>query len=143
MTGTPDHAQLVYIIRDHDRQKFEERKQTMKDIAEKMNAEFGEDRVNVEVHDQYYNMREILEKDMTPVNIAKKAMENLDIKPDIYPVRGGTDGSKISFMGIPTPNLFAGGENMHSRYEYVSVQTMERAVDLLLEINRINTEENN
>jgi tripeptide aminopeptidase len=80
---------------------------------------------------------------MTPVNIAKKAMENLDIKPDIYPVRGGTDGSKISFMGIPTPNLFAGGENMHSRYEYVSVQTMERAVDLLLEINRINTEENN
>ncbi|MCQ0050863.1 peptidase T [Pediococcus acidilactici] len=143
MTGIPDHAQLVYIIRDHDRQKFEERKQTMKDIAEKMNAEFGEDRVNVEVHDQYYNMREILEKDMTPVNIAKKAMENLDIKPDIYPVRGGTDGSKISFMGIPTPNLFAGGENMHSRYEYVSVQTMERAVDLLLEINRINTEENN
>lgn len=143
MTGTPDHAQLVYIIRDHDRQKFEERKQTMKDIAEKMNAEFGEDRVNVEVHDQYYNMREILEKDMTPVNIAKKAMESLDIKPDIYPVRGGTDGSKISFMGIPTPNLFAGGENMHSRYEYVSVQTMERAVDLLLEINRINTEENN
>ncbi|TLQ04316.1 peptidase T [Pediococcus stilesii] len=142
MTGTPDYAQLVYIIRDHDRSIFEERKQKMQEIADQLNKEFGQERVKVEVHDQYYNMREILEKDMTPVEIAQKAMENLDIKPDIYPVRGGTDGSKISFMGIPTPNLFAGGENMHSRYEYVSVQTMERAVDLLLEINRLNSENN-
>ena len=115
----------------------------MQEIGDKLNEQFGQERVKVEVHDQYYNMREILEKDMTPVEIAQKAMENLDIKPDIYPVRGGTDGSKISFMGIPTPNLFAGGENMHSRYEYVSVQTMERAVDLLLEINRLNSEESN
>ena len=140
MDGTPDHAKLVYIIRDHDHDTFEQRKQIMQDIADKLNKDFGQKRVNVEIHDQYYNMREVLEKDMTPVDIAKQAMENLNIKPDIYPVRGGTDGSKISFMGIPTPNLFAGGENMHSRYEYVSVQTMERAVDVLLEINRLNLE---
>ena len=143
MEGECALAKLHYIIRDHDRKIFEERKQKMQEIGDKLNKQFGQERVKVEVHDQYYNMREVLEKDMTPVEIAQKAMENLDIKPDIYPVRGGTDGSKISFMGIPTPNLFAGGENMHSRYEYVSVQTMERAVDLLLEINRLNSEENN
>ena len=83
-------------------------------------------------------MREVLEKDMTPVELAKKAMTDLDIEPVIYPVRGGTDGSKISFMGVPTPNLFAGGENMHSRYEYVSLQTMERAVDVILKITELN-----
>ncbi|GEP18928.1 peptidase T [Pediococcus argentinicus] len=143
MSGTPDHAQLIYIIRDHDRKIFEERKRIMQEVADKINYNYDELRVSVEVHDQYYNMREVLEKDMTPVELAQKAMENLDIKPDIYPVRGGTDGSKISFMGIPTPNLFAGGENMHSRFEYVSVQTMERAVDTLLEINRLNTEQAN
>ncbi|WP_367371152.1 peptidase T [Pediococcus parvulus] len=143
MEGTPDHAKLVYIIRDHDRKVFEQRKQELQNIADKLNADFGEERVTVETHDQYYNMREILEKDMTPVEIAKTAMENLDITPVIYPVRGGTDGSKISFMGIPTPNLFAGGENMHSRYEFVSAQTMEKAVDLILEINKLNSEQSN
>ncbi len=79
-------------------------------------------------------MREVLEKDMTAVDIAKEAMEDLGITPEIYPVRGGTDGSKISFMGLPTPNLFAGGENMHGRYEFVSLQTMEKAVDVILGI---------
>ena len=87
--------------------------------------------------DQYYNMREVIEKDMTVVDIAKQAMENLDITPDIYPVRGGTDGSKISFMGIPTPNLFAGAENMHARYEFTSVEVMEKATDVILEIVRL------
>ena len=82
-------------------------------------------------------MREVIEKDMTVVDLAKEAMENLDIKPLIFPVRGGTDGSKISFMGLPTPNLFAGGENMHGRYEYVSVQVMEKAVDLIIEIAKL------
>lgn len=141
MTGTPDHAKLVYIIRDHDRKVFEQRKQELQNIADKLNSDFGEERVTVETHDQYYNMREILEKDMTPVELAKAAMEKLAIKPVIYPVRGGTDGSKISFMGIPTPNLFAGGENMHSRYEFVSAQTMEKAVDLILKINQLNSEQ--
>ena len=137
MNGTVDHAEMTYIIRDHDRQKFEERKQLVKDIAAKMNANYDEPRVIVDMKDQYYNMREVIEKDMTVVDIAKQAMENLDITPDIYPVRGGTDGSKISFMGIPTPNLFAGAENMHARYEFTSVEVMEKATDVILEIVRL------
>lgn len=137
MNGTVDHAEMTYIIRDHDRQKFENRKQLVRDIAAKMNADYDEPRVIVAMKDQYYNMREVIEKDMTVVNIAKQAMENLAITPDIYPVRGGTDGSKISFMGIPTPNLFAGAENMHSRYEFASVEVMEKATDVILEIIRL------
>ena len=137
MNGTVDHAEMTYIIRDHDRQKFEERKQLVKDIAAKMNANYDEPRVIVDMKDQYYNMREVIEKDMTVVDIAKQAMGNLDITPDIYPVRGGTDGSKISFMGIPTPNLFAGAENMHARYEFTSVEVMEKATDVILEIVRL------
>ena len=128
-------------MRDHDREKFEERKQVMKDIVEKMNADLGEERIVMNMFDQYYNMREVIEKDMTVVDLAKKAMENLDIAPVIYPVRGGTDGSKISFMGLPTPNLFAGGENMHARYEYVSEQVMEKAADVLLEIVKLVAED--
>ena len=106
-----------------------------------MNADLGEERVVMNMFDQYYNMREVIEKDMTVVDLAKKAMENLDIVPVIYPVRGGTDGSKISFMGLPTPNLFAGGENMHARYEYVSEQVMEKAADVLLEIVKLVAED--
>lgn len=138
--GTVDEAEMVYIIRDHDRNKFEERKQLMLDLAAKMNQQLGEERVVIEMKDQYYNMREVIEKDMTVVDLAKEAMENLDITPEVYPVRGGTDGSKISFMGLPTPNLFAGGENMHGRFEYVSVQVMQQAIDVLLEIVRLTAE---
>ena|SRR5574337_1074703 len=112
----------------------------MQEIADKMNAELGQNRVKPVIKDQYYNMAQIIEKDMSIIDIAKKAMENLDIAPIIEPIRGGTDGSKISFMGLPTPNLFAGGENMHGRFEFVSVQTMEKAVDTLLEIIRLNNE---
>ena len=139
--GTVDEAHSQYIVRDHDREKFEERKQVMKDIVKKMNADLGEERVVMNMFDQYYNMREVIEKDMTVVDLAKKAMENLDIAQVIYPVRGGTDGSKISFMGLPTPNLFAGGENMHARYEYVSEQVMEKAADVLLEIVKLVAED--
>ena len=106
----------------------------MKEIANKMNQELGAERVLLTLKDQYYNMKEVIEKDMTPVTIAKAVMEDLDITPIIEPIRGGTDGSKISFMGIPTPNIFAGGENMHGRFEYVSLQTMERAVDTIIGI---------
>lgn len=134
MTGDVDTAHLSYIIRDHDRQVFEHRKQLFQGIADQMNAGFGQKRVQVTVKDQYYNMRDVLEKDMHVVDLAKQALEALDIKPLIFPVRGGTDGSKISFMGLPTPNLFAGGENMHGRFEYVSEQTMERATDVLIKI---------
>ena len=135
--GSVEEAHTTYIIRDHDRKHFEERKQLMLDIAERMNTELGEERVVIDLQDKYYNMREVLEKDMTAVDIAKEAMEDLGITPEIYPVRGGTDGSKISFMGLPTPNLFAGGENMHGRYEYVSTQVMEKATDVILEIVKL------
>ena len=137
MQGTVDQASLTYIIRDHDHQKFEQRKQLMQDITAKLNEKLGQERVVLELKDQYYNMREVIEKDMTVVELAKQAMENLGITPEIYPVRGGTDGSTISFMGLPTPNIFAGGENMHARYEYVSKQVMEQAADVILEIIKL------
>lgn len=134
MEGSVDIASTSYIIRDFEEKDFKARKQLMLDIAEEINANFDTPRVIVHLHDQYYNMKKIIEKDMTPINIAKEVMENLGIKPLIEPVRGGTDGSKISFMGIPTPNIFAGGENMHGRFEFVSLETMEQAVDVILGI---------
>lgn len=140
--GTVDHASMVYLIRDHDKQIFEERKHLLERIVTGLNDELGSDRIQMKLYDQYYNLKDALKDHMDVVEIAKHAMENLGIKPDIYPVRGGTDGSTISYMGLPTPNLFAGGENMHSRFEYVSLQTMEKALDTLLEINRLNVEEN-
>lgn len=134
MSGTVEEAKASYIIRDFDTDTFENRKATFQTIARKMNQELGEERVSLDLKDQYYNMRQVIEKDMTPVQLAKEVMEALDIKPVIEPIRGGTDGSKISFMGIPTPNLFAGGENMHGRFEFVSLQTMEKAVDVIIGI---------
>ncbi|MBS1013361.1 peptidase T [Levilactobacillus brevis] len=134
MTGDVDTAHLSYIIRDHDRQIFEDRKQLFQGVADQLNQQYGSKRVQVTIKDQYYNMREVIEKDMTVVDLAKDALEALNIKPLIFPVRGGTDGSKISFMGLPTPNLFAGGENMHGRFEYVSEQTMEQATDVIIKI---------
>lgn len=138
-TGTVDHATMTYIIRDHDRQSFEERKHLLKRIVAGLNTELDEERITMKLYDQYYNLKDALKGHMEVVELAKQAMENLGITPNIYPVRGGTDGSTISYLGLPTPNLFAGGENMHSRFEYVSLQTMERAVDVLLEIIRLNS----
>lgn len=134
MSGTVEEAKSSYIIRDFDTEAFEERKCIFKTIADEMNKAYGDTRVDLVLKNQYYNMRQVIEKDMTPVNLAKEVMEEQGITPIIEPIRGGTDGSKISFMGIPTPNLFAGGENMHGRYEFVSLQTMEKAVDVLLGI---------
>ena len=134
LTGTVEEAQASYIIRDFETEAFENRKATMQAIADKMNQELGSERIILTLKDQYYNMKQVIEKDMTPITIAKAVMESLDIQPIIEPIRGGTDGSKISFMGIPTPNLFAGGENMHGRFEYVSLETMERAVDTIIGI---------
>ena len=134
LTGTVEEAHASYIVRDFETEAFENRKTAMQAIADKMNQELGSERVILNLKDQYYNMKQVIEKDMTPINIAKAVMESLDIQPIIEPIRGGTDGSKISFMGIPTPNLFAGGENMHGRFEYVSLETMERAVDTIIGI---------
>ncbi|MDR2465313.1 MAG: peptidase T, partial [Streptococcaceae bacterium] len=117
MSGTAEEAKLQYIIRDFDKEFFLVRKQQFIEIVEKMNAEFKTERVKLKMKDQYYNMKEIIEKDMSIIDLAEKAMIEVGVKPDISPIRGGTDGSKISFMGIPTPNIFAGGENMHGRFE--------------------------
>ncbi|MDU5334831.1 peptidase T [Enterococcus sp.] len=134
LDGNVEEAKMTYIIRDHDRDKFEARKQTITDLQAKMNSQFDQERVEINMYDQYYNMGEIIEKDMSVIDLAKGAMEEVDVKPVIEPIRGGTDGSKISFMGIPTPNIFAGAENMHGRFEFVSLQTMEKAVDVIVKI---------
>ncbi|KAF1298680.1 peptidase T [Enterococcus sp. JM4C] len=134
LTGTPEEAKMSYIIRDHSREKFEARKQLILSVQEKLNAQFDQERVQIHMYDQYYNMKEIIEEDMSIIELAKQAMIELDIKPIIEPVRGGTDGSKISYMGIPTPNIFAGGENMHGRFEFVSLQSMEKATDVIIKI---------
>lgn len=134
VNGTVEEAEAEYIIRDHSRDKFNQRKQLAETIARELNERYAIDPITIELHDQYYNMAEIIEQDMRPVDLAQNAMLSLDIKPIIEPIRGGTDGSKISFMGLPTPNIFAGGENFHGRYEYVSVQSMEKAVDTIVKI---------
>lgn len=139
LNGNVEEATMSYIIRDHDREKFEARKAKISEIQEKLNSRFDQTRVKVDMYDQYYNMREIIEKDMSIVELAKQAMIDLEIKPVIEPVRGGTDGSKISYLGIPTPNLFAGGENMHGRFEFVSLQVMEKATDVIVKIAELNT----
>jgi tripeptide aminopeptidase len=138
LSGTPESAEMSYIIRDHDRGIFEERKALLVGIVNRLNAGFGQDRVELVMKDQYYNMGEVLKDDMTSVDLAEAAMKALGIEPIIEPVRGGTDGSKITFLGLPTPNLFAGGENMHGRFEYVSTTVMAQAVDTLLKINELN-----
>ncbi|MCJ1971489.1 peptidase T [Lactococcus carnosus] len=138
LTGTPEAAEMTYIIRDHDRTVFEEMKANLLAIADQLNASFDQVRLTATVKDQYYNMAEVIEKDMSIVTLAETAMKNLGITPKIEPVRGGTDGSKISFMGIPTPNIFAGGENMHGRFEFVSLETMQAAVDTIIEIVTLN-----
>lgn len=137
INGTVEEASMGYIIRDHSREKFNEKKEMIQSIAKQINNRFDQDRIKVEVKDQYYNMGEIIEKDMRSVEIADEAMRNINIEPDIKPIRGGTDGSKISFMGLPTPNLFAGGENFHGRYEFVSVESMVKATDVIVEIIKL------
>lgn len=138
VTGNVEEAQMSYIIRDHNTEKFEARKKTMLAVADKLNARFDENRVTVTLKDQYYNMAEVIKKDMSIIELASDAMKELDIVPIIEPVRGGTDGSKISFMGIPTPNIFAGGENMHGRFEYVAVESLEKATDVIIKIAELN-----
>lgn len=135
--GVVEEAKLVYIIRDHDRNLFEAKKAYLQLVADRLNASLDSNRISIDMKDQYYNMAEIIEKDFRAVEVAQKAMENLSITPIIEPIRGGTDGSKISFMGLPTPNIFAGGENFHGRYEFVAVESMEKARDVIIEIAKL------
>jgi tripeptide aminopeptidase len=135
--GDVDHAKLQYIIRDFDRDRFNARKARMAEIVSELQSVYGEDRIELKMKDQYYNMREKIEPVKEVVDIAHQAMENLGIKPIIKSIRGGTDGSQLSYMGLPTPNLFAGGENWHGRFEYVSVDTMLKAVEVIVEILKL------
>jgi len=137
---TVDQGQLDLIIRDHDRQAFQAKKDLVQSIVDKMNAAYPVPVVSLEMKDQYYNMAEVIEQDMKSVELAKSAMEAIGIKPIIEPIRGGTDGSKISFMGLPTPNIFAGGENMHGRYEFVAVESMVKATQVIVGIIRANAQ---
>ncbi|AXC54897.1 peptidase T [Bacillus spizizenii] len=132
--GDVEETKLHYIIRDFDKENFQNRKETMKRAVEELQNAYGQDRILLDMNDQYYNMREKIEPVIEIVNIAKQAMENLGIEPKISPIRGGTDGSQLSYMGLPTPNIFTGGENFHGKFEYISVDNMVKAVNVIVEI---------
>ena len=132
--GDVEQTTLSYIIRDHDRSRFESRKHEMAHLVRKINAEFGEDIAVLELRDQYYNMREKIEPVMHIIDTAFAAMEAVGVKPNVKPIRGGTDGAQLSFKGLPCPNIFAGGLNFHGRYEFVPVQNMEKAMKVIVKI---------
>ena len=134
MQGNVEQAVLEYIIRDHDREKFEKKKVFFQQAADFLNQKYGENTVQPVIRDSYYNMREVIEPHFYLVERAKAAMEELGITPRIAPIRGGTDGARLSYMGLPCPNLCAGGHNAHGKYEYVSVESMERIVELLVRL---------
>jgi len=135
--GYVEETQLHYIIRDHDKEHFEARKEVMKKLASEINAQRQQEVIEVTIKDQYYNMREKVEPVMHIVDIAEEAMKVLNIKPIIKPIRGGTDGSQLSFMGLPCPNIFAGGHNFHGRYEYVPVESMISAAKVIIKIAQL------
>ena len=130
-------AKLSYLIRDHDREKFENRKQFIEKIAQEMNQKYGEGTVRVELKDQYYNMKEKIDPNMHVIDIVLKAMQLAGVTPKVEPIRGGTDGAQLSFRGLPCPNIFAGGVNFHGPYEFISVQVMEKAVQVITHICEI------
>ncbi|HHU26281.1 MAG TPA: peptidase T [Bacteroidales bacterium] len=131
--GTVDEAEIAYIIRDHDREKFEQRKQLIEDAVARMNRKYG-GRLTLEMNDQYYNMREKVEPVTHVIDYAYRAMEAVGVKPNIKPIRGGTDGSKLSFMGLPCPNIFAGGMNFHGRYEFLPIPSMKKSSEVIVKI---------
>ena len=134
MQGDVESSTLTYIIRDHDRARFESRKDEIQHLVNKINAEFGAGTASVELKDQYYNMREKIEPVMHIIDLAFAAMEAAGVKPQVKPIRGGTDGAQLSFKGLPCPNIFAGGHNFHGRYEFVPIQSMEKATEVILNI---------
>ncbi|MEP7092878.1 MAG: M20/M25/M40 family metallo-hydrolase, partial [Flavobacterium sp.] len=138
LTGSIEETVLELIIRDHNKVKFEKRKNLIEKIAKKINKkfakQFGEDIVIAEIKDQYYNMKEKVLPVKHIVDIAEKAMRELNIKPIIKPIRGGTDGSQLSYMGLPCPNIFAGGHNFHGKYEYVPAESIQKATDVIVKI---------
>ncbi|MBG9735340.1 peptidase T [Paenibacillus alvei] len=137
ISGDVELTKLRYIIRDFDRDNFNARKQNMENIVKSLQEKYGAERISIELKDQYYNMREKIEPVKHIVDIAYKAMKNIGVEPVIKPIRGGTDGSQLSYMGLPTPNIFTGGENYHGRYEYVSVDNMQKATEVIVEIIKL------
>ncbi|WP_373286356.1 peptidase T [Paenibacillus physcomitrellae] len=134
ITGDTEQTKVQYIIRDFDRQEFENKKAYLTKVVDELKAKYGSERITLDLHDQYYNMKDKIEPVKGIVDIAYQAMESLGIKPIVKPIRGGTDGSQLSYMGLPTPNVFTGGENYHGKFEYISVDNMEKAVQVMLEI---------
>lgn len=134
--GNVEQTTITYIIRDHDRDRFERRKKELEHLVRKVNNEFPNSTA-IEIKDQYYNMREKIEPVKFIIDIAEEAMRNVDVTPHVVPIRGGTDGAQLSFKGLPCPNIFAGGLNLHGRYEYIPVKSMEKATDVIVEIARL------
>ncbi|MES1036669.1 peptidase T [Bacillus pumilus] len=135
--GEVEEAELQYIIRDFDKDKFNDRKALFEKIANDLKAIYGENSINLKIQDQYYNMREKIEPVKHIVDIAHEAMENRSLTPVIEPIRGGTDGSQLSYKDLPTPNIFTGGENFHGKYEFISVENMVKATEVIVEIARL------
>ena len=140
--GTVEEASMVYIIRDHDRAKFEHKEQVMRDAIKFINLKAGSERIKLDLVEQYQNMKEVIKDSMHVVDMAKEAMELLGIVPVIGPIRGGTDGARLSFMGLPTPNVFAGGLNFHGKYEFLPIKSMEKAVGVVLKVIELYTNKN-
>ena len=138
--GSVEEAEISYIIRDHDSDKFEQKKQLMWDVVNFLQRKYGEKCLTLTLKDQYYNMRKMVEPHPQLIEKARRAMIEAGVKPQVKPIRGGTDGSRLSFMGLPCPNLFTGGMNFHGRYEYVSLTTMNRAMNTIINLARIWTE---
>ncbi|MBM7543108.1 peptidase T [Amphibacillus cookii] len=140
-TGTTEMAKLYYIIRDHDHQAFQSKKERLTKLEMEFKQKYGQQSIHLELTDQYYNMRDKIEPVKHIVDIAANAMKALGINPIIAPIRGGTDGSQLSFKGLPTPNLFTGGENFHGKYEYISIDHMEKAVQTIVKISQLFAEQ--
>ena len=138
-SGGVEAAEMEYIIRDHDDQRFQDRKTLMQSAADYLNRKYGESVVELTVKDQYYNMKKMIDPHPQILAVARAAYEALGIAPRVIPVRGGTDGSRLSYMGLPTPNLFAGGHNMHGRYEFVPVSSLEKAAQVIIKICELAT----
>ena len=137
-----EEAQLSYIIRDHDRNDFEKRKRFIKKVGEQMNEKYGEGTVDVEVKDQYYNMKEKVTPQMHVIDMVLHAMQEVGVAPKVKPIRGGTDGAQLSFRGLPCPNIFAGGVNFHGPYEFISIQSMEKAMQVIVKLCELAAEYN-
>ena len=137
--GTVEETDIMYIIRDHDRAKFEHKEQVLREAIAFINERIGSERIHMELTQQYQNMREVLEPNMHIVDTAREAMEQVGVTPIIKPIRGGTDGSRLSYIGLPTPNIFTGGHNGHGKYEFIPVRSMEKAVEVVLKIIELYT----